>query len=540
MNKKQELLLVALVLILAVGIRVWGLDYGLPHLYDPDEPVFVEHALQILQTGDWNPHWFGHPGTTTIYMNAFLYRVIGGVGTALGYYENWGEFCYTYYVDPTAFYYSGRLLIALFGVLSVLLTYLIGRRALNKRAGLIAALLLAISPLHVYFSRLIRTDVEMGFFSLLCIWFCLGVVKEGRWRDYILAGVFAGVAFCTKYPAAMAVLVIALAHFYRTKRDGLVDEAKEHLKLVGAAGSWFVGAFAASPYFFLDFGTAFEYVKAEARPTHLSATGGGLWSNLSWYLQEPLTKALTTAGVVLAIGGLIYLFIRKREGKDRGTGAVLALYPVVFTLFISSLSLRWDRWVVPAVAFLCLAIAAFVDALAESLQARAPKWGFALAALVVLGLAIPMGINSAVEAREFAGDDTRTSAMNWMLENVPAGTRILSEVYTPEFSSTQYEYYGPTGDGTIYYKSAASIGLDYYIPQGHLGTVSDTQAILDQDIEYVLFSNIYDRYLAEGTTYADRVANYEALFAMGDIVFETEAIEGKSRGPIIRILEIRQ
>ena len=104
-NKKQEALLIVFIVLLSAGLRVWGLDYGLPHLYDPDEPVFVEHALQILQTGDWNPHWFGHPGTTTIYMNAILYRIIGGIGTALGRYDNWGQFCYTYHVDPTAFYH---------------------------------------------------------------------------------------------------------------------------------------------------------------------------------------------------------------------------------------------------------------------------------------------------------------------------------------------------------------------------------------------------------------------------------------------------
>ena len=151
-----------------------------------------------------------------------------------------------------------------------------------------------------------------------------------------------------------------------------------------------------------------------------------------------------------------------------------------------------------------------------------------------------MGISTAVEAREFAGNDTRTVAMDWMLENVPEGTRILCEVYTPQFSSTQYQFYEPTGNGTIYHKTADAIGLEYYIPQGHLGTITDIEAIRDAGVEYILFSNIYERYLAEATTYANKVANYETLFSMGEIVFQTEAVEGESRGPIIRILKLEQ
>jgi hypothetical protein len=36
-------------------------------IIDVDEPLFVVPALKILATGDYNPHWFGHPGSFTIY-----------------------------------------------------------------------------------------------------------------------------------------------------------------------------------------------------------------------------------------------------------------------------------------------------------------------------------------------------------------------------------------------------------------------------------------------------------------------------------------
>ena len=47
-------------------LRLRGITWGLPYLYDPDEHFFVDPAVRIVTTGDLNPHWFGHPGSTVI------------------------------------------------------------------------------------------------------------------------------------------------------------------------------------------------------------------------------------------------------------------------------------------------------------------------------------------------------------------------------------------------------------------------------------------------------------------------------------------
>ena len=46
-----------LILALATGLRLYGLDFGLPYLYQPDEPNKVEAAQNILKSGDLNPHY---------------------------------------------------------------------------------------------------------------------------------------------------------------------------------------------------------------------------------------------------------------------------------------------------------------------------------------------------------------------------------------------------------------------------------------------------------------------------------------------------
>jgi hypothetical protein len=43
-------------------------------LQEPDESAFVRPAVRIAATGDLNPQWFGHPGSTVIYPVAGLIR----------------------------------------------------------------------------------------------------------------------------------------------------------------------------------------------------------------------------------------------------------------------------------------------------------------------------------------------------------------------------------------------------------------------------------------------------------------------------------
>ena len=65
--KNYDLILVRqsksiLIGILLVGLllRLYGINFGLPYLYNPDEPNLVRIAFRILSSQDFNPRWFGH------------------------------------------------------------------------------------------------------------------------------------------------------------------------------------------------------------------------------------------------------------------------------------------------------------------------------------------------------------------------------------------------------------------------------------------------------------------------------------------------
>ena len=72
-------------------------------------------------------------------------------------------------VDPGPYFLLGRLLSVAMGTASVYLVYRLGRDAFGRPAGLLAALFLAVAPLHVAYSHMAVTDVTAVAFSLLAL-----------------------------------------------------------------------------------------------------------------------------------------------------------------------------------------------------------------------------------------------------------------------------------------------------------------------------------------------------------------------------------
>jgi len=110
--------------------------------------------------------------------------------------------------------FTPRLLAVGFGLATVAAGYKVGARFYGRRAGVIAALLLAVMPYLVVVNRQALLDGPMAFFSVLGLWFLARFAAEGRrWLLYA-AGASLGLAFISKetaivlLPAAYAFLAI--------------------------------------------------------------------------------------------------------------------------------------------------------------------------------------------------------------------------------------------------------------------------------------------------------------------------------------------
>jgi len=106
---------------------------------------------------------------------------------------------------------SMRWLPALFGALTVPLTYLLGARLHGKAAGLLAGLLLTLNPLHLVYSNEVRYPTLLVFLLTAQTLAFVAVVRRGRWRDYAAWSLLSAASLWVQY-FTLFVLVVEVAY----------------------------------------------------------------------------------------------------------------------------------------------------------------------------------------------------------------------------------------------------------------------------------------------------------------------------------------
>lgn len=142
-----------------------------------------------------------------------------------------------------------RAFPALLGVLSVLATYHLGSTLFHRRAGLLAAALVAVSPLHIEFSRVLS---PYALYSLLALLLAISLVeglRQGRIYLFAAASAAGICLFYTHFYSIVftgALYFAAAFHLLTTRRSGKPEFRKVRLTIFSLAGIA-VGAAAYAP-----------------------------------------------------------------------------------------------------------------------------------------------------------------------------------------------------------------------------------------------------------------------------------------------------
>src|SRR6266540_4304827 len=75
------------IVLLAAAARLWGLTFGLPYVYHPDEQAYVAIAQHMFKEGDWNPHTFVFP-SLFFDINALAYAPFYSLGSLAGRFHS--------------------------------------------------------------------------------------------------------------------------------------------------------------------------------------------------------------------------------------------------------------------------------------------------------------------------------------------------------------------------------------------------------------------------------------------------------------------
>jgi 4-amino-4-deoxy-L-arabinose transferase-like glycosyltransferase len=306
-SRAALVLAVGAVAIAALTLRLVGTEWGKPYAYHFDEPFILKPALRIVDEGDLNPHFFRYP-SLMIYVEAAIAagnHVFGDMPLAVPEGAAYGPSDLGTWTWPALA--GGRHTVAVLGTVAVVLGAVVAYATGGAVAALLAAVLLAVLPLHVEHSHYLTTDVPAA--TLLLAAFAVLARASSPLRAAAWAGAAAGLAIATKYTMAAALPALVLLCVLSAR-----GSFGSNLACIAALLAACVAAFvAACPYAVLDthtFLAEINVVREHYGGGHLGAEGAANWR---WYLARLRTDGLGDAGLaVFAVGaaGVAYDLVR--------------------------------------------------------------------------------------------------------------------------------------------------------------------------------------------------------------------------------------
>jgi 4-amino-4-deoxy-L-arabinose transferase-like glycosyltransferase len=156
-----------------------------------------------------------------------------------------------YYLVLRLFLYMGqseeiaRLPSAIFGILTIPPVYEIGRLCFDQKVGLVSALLLSLSPFHVWFSQDARMYAMAAFLTLASVYFFLRLLQGSNWRWWIGFVICTALGYYTHYftffiaLGEFTYLLITFRTHYKLFRKWTLAQAVAFLPLI----PWLVAIF---------------------------------------------------------------------------------------------------------------------------------------------------------------------------------------------------------------------------------------------------------------------------------------------------------
>jgi len=537
-GRRPDWLLLAL-LALSLAIRLWGIQDRLPdaslgiNLLDDTaieetDRTTVGRAWAMWQGGaqevDLNPHTGGWPALSFYLTLALQYLfklfgslVAGGASPAQLQHHIVGA-------ESAPFYLFARIVGALIGTATVLLTFRLGASCVGRGVGFLAGLFVAMNPLHVLTSQHVS---DPNLLALLLVLLAapplLRAAAGGTLGDSIRAGAMIGLAGACKYVPLVLGILLPVVHGLA----GKPSRERGRISFLTGPALWAgvaaipAALFLASPFLFIDWKQTLVDITAQRRSLFSEWVGQSAFPlSLPTYLAASIPHAMGWLAYLLALAGLVLLW---RMGR---TGRLLVLVPALIVLADGLLRVAQERYVLPALPFLYLGTSVAIVRAAGWAHARllpnARAGAAALSPAVLAGFlaaaAIAWPFHELLATRHSLGlPDSRHLSRRWIQEHVPRDARMVLELYGPIFDDAERTF-----AVWPFFAMHSLVGSPAYHPE-----------FLDGFEYHVASSEISRRFESEPARHPVEVGYYRWLQEHAGVVWESDV--KTSSGPRIVI-----
>lgn len=267
-----------------------------------------------------------------------------------------------------------RSVSALAGVATVPVAYLLGAELRDRRAGIVAAALVAVNPMLLWYSQEARSYALLVLLTAAAALYFVRALHGGRRRDFTRWGVFSALALATHYFAIFPIALEAAWLLWRRRRDAV-------------AGLWIVlfAGLALAPL------AIHQMALGHAEWIGDRSLGHRVWeAGVSFVVGEtgdivsrPETVLPAVLPLLAVLAGLLLLVLRADRGERRAGGLMLALAavtvagPLALALVAPGKDYVLARNLLPALVPLLVAVAIGVTA------RRARRSGMVVASVLV-------------------------------------------------------------------------------------------------------------------------------------------------------------
>ena len=457
--RRWPALLLASILLAALGLRLYGINWDQGHFFQPDErsiymradcmhQVLTEapnyedcirhHPFDKTEPGfpslrtffdaeksPLNPHWFPL-GSILIYVLVLMKGVLSPV----------------VHMDLRDMAFAGRTIAILADVASVYMLFILGRKLFNRTIGFLAAGLLAITVTAIQHSHFYRPEPFIVLFVLASLWSMLRVVERGRLRDSALLGLFVGLTFAVKLSVLPLLAPLAVGFGIRLFRSPQGTTARPSLgKLcrvaleAALAGTVTVVVFLITePYALIDLPTLIDNLGWEAgiaqKAGDVPYTIQYIGTIRYWYdFQQSVVWSMGLPLGLVAWGGLFFTLSRL---KRLTIGEVLILAWVIPSfLIVGSFEVKFTRYVFPIIAFLILMGSHLMVWSINRMKEWRPRlrpWAMGAVVFVIAATAFYALAFEGIYSRPHSA----VQASDWIFDNLPRNSRILMDNHWDE------------------------------------------------------------------------------------------------------------
>ena len=421
---------VYLIVLMALAIRLFGLNFDQGQHLHPDERFLTIVVSTIHLPSNLTDYFSQDHSPLNPYNHGFNFYVYGNfpllITRLIAEAVHW--------VDYDHIFMVGRVLSAGFDSLTVLVVYHLAQLIFkNKRIPICSAFFYALAVLPIQQAHFFTVDSFTVFFATLTLFLTIRYLRFKRTSDLILGGFAFGLTLANKTSLVIALPVLGTVLLFLPLKNFARELSKRFFSLSLFIICCLLAFRLFQPYAFDGLFSLSSHFVGNINQIRQMTTGEIDYPpNLQWAYTLPFLHPLVNIFLwglgpmlaLLAFGGMIIAVLKEKYRKDPSI-IILLVYILIIFLYQGVQLAKYLRYFYPIYPVLAVFAGFSAVWMIELTVKKRPQLGQLINLLIVVTVAIWPIAFLAIYNRPHS----RVTASEWIYQNIPAGSRLTSEIW---------------------------------------------------------------------------------------------------------------